>query len=91
MLNIEGSQDLKNFEESGAGAVGLYRTESLFIRQNAFPDETTQYTEYAAVVRAAGGQPVTMRSLDMGGTSYCPRIPRPRIALLWAFAQYVCA
>ena len=67
MLNIEGSQDLTNFDESGASAVGLYRTESLFIRQNAFPDETTQYTEYAAVVRAAGGQPVTMRSLDMGG------------------------
>lgn len=67
MLNIEGSQDLKNFSESGAGGVGLYRTESLFIRKNDYPDEATQYSEYAAVVQAAAGSPVTMRSLDMGG------------------------
>lgn len=67
MLNIEGSHDLENFSESGAGGVGLYRTESLFIQKNAYPDEATQYHEYAAVVRAAAGQAVTMRSLDMGG------------------------
>ena len=67
MLNIEGSQDLKNFSESGAGGVGLYRTESLYIRKNDYPDEATQYSEYAAVVQAAAGSPVTMRSLDMGG------------------------
>ena len=66
MLNIEGSQDLKNFDESGAGAVGLYRTESLFIRQNAFPMRR-QYTEYAAVVRAAGGQLCNHAKFDMGG------------------------
>ena len=87
MLNIEGSR-FENFEESGAGVVGLYRTESLFIRQTLSPMRRRSI-EYAAVVRAAGGQPVTMRSL-IWGDKLLSKDTETRIALMGFRAIRLC-
>jgi phosphotransferase system enzyme I (PtsI) len=50
-----------------ARGVGLYRTENLYLRLDGWPDEQVQYEEYAEVVKAAKGLPVTFRTLDLGG------------------------
>jgi phosphotransferase system enzyme I (PtsI) len=50
----------------GASGVGLYRTEFLFLNGERAPTEDEQFEAYAAVVRALGGRPVTIRTLDLG-------------------------
>jgi phosphoenolpyruvate-protein phosphotransferase (PTS system enzyme I) len=67
MANIEGVCDMKDFSQTGAEGVGLFRTEGVFLRHHGYPDEPTQYEEYATVVRAAGDTPVIIRTLDIGG------------------------
>ena len=52
---------------SGAEGVGLMRTEFLVIGRAAMPDEEEQYRAYRAVVEAFGGQPVVIRTYDIGG------------------------
>ncbi len=65
--NIGGPDDLEDAVIAKAHGVGLYRTENLFLRIDGWPDEATQYAEYAEVVRKANGQAVTFRTLDIGG------------------------
>lgn len=65
--NIGGPDDLEDAAIAKAHGVGLYRTENLFLRIDGWPDEATQYAEYAEVVRKANGQAVTFRTLDIGG------------------------
>lgn len=67
MANIEGVHDMEGFSETGAEGVGLFRTEGVFLRHHGYPNESIQYEEYAAVVRAAGDAPVIIRTLDIGG------------------------
>ncbi len=65
--NIGGPEDLEDARLYCAQGVGLYRTENLYLRLDAWPTEAEQYEEYAEVVRAAKGRLVTFRTLDLGG------------------------
>ncbi|MEM1223065.1 MAG: phosphoenolpyruvate--protein phosphotransferase [Verrucomicrobiota bacterium] len=67
MANIEGVEDLERGLKMQADGVGLYRTEALFLRDQKYPDEATQYEEYSRVVSMAAGQTVIIRTLDVGG------------------------
>lgn len=51
----------------GAEGIGLFRTELLFGGRDTAPTEEEQYAIYAATVRATGGKPVIIRTLDIGG------------------------
>jgi phosphoenolpyruvate-protein phosphotransferase len=51
----------------GAEGIGLFRTELLFMDRPAAPDEEEQYAIYAEAVRHAGGRPLVIRTLDIGG------------------------
>jgi len=51
----------------GAQGVGLLRTEFLFMNRDDLPDEEEQYKVLAEIVTGMGGQPVTIRTLDIGG------------------------
>ena len=51
----------------GCLGVGLYRTESLFLKTNSLPSEEDQYQEYLSMVEAAEGKQITIRTLDLGG------------------------
>ncbi len=64
--NIELPQDIDQVLESGATGVGLFRSEFLFLNRDDFPSEDEQYEAYRAVVGAMDGQPVTIRTLDLG-------------------------
>ncbi|RKZ36790.1 MAG: phosphoenolpyruvate--protein phosphotransferase [Gammaproteobacteria bacterium] len=64
--NVELPGDTKAAADVGAEGIGLYRTEYLFMNRPQPPDEAEQYAAYTAVVKAAKGAPVTIRTLDLG-------------------------
>ena len=64
--NIELPQDAERAMEIGADGVGLFRTEFLFMNRDELPDEDEQFEAYRSVVKAMGGKPVTIRTLDIG-------------------------
>lgn len=65
--NLELPIQMNQFEASGAEGIGLLRTEFQFMNRATLPDAEEQYYALAAIVEAAGGQPVTIRTLDVGG------------------------
>ena len=67
MSNIEGAHEMEQVVAMRSNGVGLFRTEGIFLRHHGYPPESVQYDEYAAVVAAAGDEPVIIRTLDIGG------------------------
>ena len=63
MGNVDNISELKN---TGASAVGLLRTEFLFLGQE-LPDEEEQFEVYKQLLTAAEDAPVTVRTMDVGG------------------------
>jgi phosphotransferase system, enzyme I, PtsP len=59
----------------GAEGIGLYRTEFTFMVCDSFPDEEAQTRVYGEVLAAFAPQPVTMRTLDVGGDKALPYFP----------------
>jgi phosphotransferase system enzyme I (PtsP) len=53
--------------DRGAEGVGLYRTEVPFMMKERFPSETEQENIYRKQLEMFAPQPVTMRTLDVGG------------------------
>lgn len=64
--NIEMPQEASEAYEAGADGIGLFRSEFLFMGRSDLPTEDEQYEAYSAVVKAMKGQPVTIRTLDIG-------------------------
>ncbi len=65
--NINGTADALAAVAMGASAVGLYRTEYLYLTHADVPDEDEQFTAYRDVIAASPGHNVTIRTLDIGG------------------------
>jgi phosphotransferase system enzyme I (PtsP) len=61
--------------KSGAGAVGLYRTEMPFSLRSSFPTEDEQIGIYREQLLAFSPRTVTMRTLDIGGDKDLPYFP----------------
>jgi phosphocarrier protein FPr len=57
---------------AGAEAVGLFRTEFMFMGRSSAPGEAAQADAYAAVLRAFGERAVVIRLLDVGGDKALP-------------------
>ena len=64
--NIELPTDLAAVKLSGATGIGLFRTEFLFMNRKDSPDEEEQLAAYKAVAEGMRGQPVVIRTLDIG-------------------------
>jgi phosphoenolpyruvate-protein phosphotransferase (PTS system enzyme I) len=67
MINIDGSETLDHLMKSGAEGVGLFRTENVFLRSESLPTEEEQYVQYRRIVEGMRPNPVTIRTLDIGG------------------------
>ena len=65
--NADTPEEVSKALELGCLGVGLYRTESLFLRTNSLPSEDYQYQEYLKMVKSSGDQTLTIRTLDLGG------------------------
>ena len=64
--NIELPEDLAQTVENGATGVGLFRSEFLFLNRAGLPSEDEQFEAYRAVAEGMEGQPVTIRTFDLG-------------------------
>lgn len=64
--NAETAGDIDEALALGAGGIGLYRTEFLFMQRRELPGEDEQFEAYRAVVMRMAGKPVTLRTLDLG-------------------------
>jgi len=61
----------------GAEAIGLLRTELVFMNHSQAPDQPTQEAEYRRVLEALEGRPLVVRTLDVGGDKPLPYWPMP--------------
>ena len=66
LANIEQPDDVDAVKKSGAMGIGLYRSEFLFMNRSDLPGEEEQFNAYRRVTEALRGQPVTIRTLDIG-------------------------
>ena len=64
--NIELPGDVDAVKQSGATGIGLFRSEFLFMNRADLPTEEEQFEAYRQVTTAMRGQPVTIRTLDIG-------------------------
>src|SRR5262252_8479068 len=64
--NIELPQDIEEVLEAGAGGIGLFRTEFLFLNRKDLPGEEEQFDAYRQVASSMKGRPVVLRTLDVG-------------------------
>lgn len=87
MANIELDEDIRALRRHGADGVGLYRTEFLYIDRHHAAGEDEQLAAYRKILRAAGGNIVTIRTLDLGAEKefdpdYAgPLAPNPALGL----------
>lgn len=65
--NIGKEKDSKNALTMGAAGIGLYRTEFLYMENDTLPTEDVQFGEYKKVAEQMKGQPVIIRTMDIGG------------------------
>ncbi|MUT64870.1 phosphoenolpyruvate--protein phosphotransferase [Paenibacillus sp. NEAU-GSW1] len=75
--NIGTPEEAIGLLDTGAEAVGLYRTEFLFMSRSSMPDEETQFQAYKSVAEAMQGRPVIIRTLDIGGDKELPYLELP--------------
>ena len=75
--NLAEPEEAADAVEAGAEAVGLFRTEFLFMRRRTAPSEAEQADAYASVLQAFGERPVVIRLLDVGGDKQLPYLGIP--------------
>jgi phosphotransferase system enzyme I (PtsI) len=72
--NIESPEEAAVILNHGASAVGLYRTEYLFIGRRILPDEEEQYEQYRTILETLGSRPATIRTIDLGGDKFAEHL-----------------
>lgn len=75
--NIGTPKDLTGATDNGAEAIGLYRTEFLYMDSPELPTEDDQFDAYKAVIEGMNGKPVVVRTMDIGGDKHLPYLPLP--------------
>jgi phosphotransferase system enzyme I (PtsP) len=66
--------DLRLIEKHGAEGVGLFRTEMLAVAHRGFPEEEEQEQLFERVAGALAPNPLTIRTLDLGGDKDLPNV-----------------
>ncbi|UUD36659.1 Phosphoenolpyruvate-protein phosphotransferase [Mycoplasmopsis californica] len=65
--NIGGVGEVDNVIENDAQAVGLFRSEFLYMDNDHWPTEEEQFNAYKIVLQKMNGKRVIIRTLDIGG------------------------
>ncbi len=76
--NIGTPDDVKGVLENGGEAVGLYRTEFLYMGRDQLPTEDEQFDAYKTVLERMEGKSVVVRTLDIGGDKELPYLRLPK-------------
>lgn len=75
--NIGTPKDVEGVLDNGGEAVGLYRTEFLYMDKDELPSEEEQFDAYKTVLENMQGKPVVVRTLDIGGDKHLPYLTLP--------------
>ncbi len=75
--NVGRPEELPAAWAAGAEGIGLFRSEFLFLDRREPPGEEEQFAAYARAARSAGGRPVIVRTLDVGGDKPLPYLKLP--------------
>lgn len=70
--NVGGPEDIADVKRFYGRGVGLYRSESLFLKEAKFPPEEEQFQAYRKVVESLSPGTVVIRTLDIGGDKQMP-------------------
>lgn len=70
--NIGVPDDVEAVLENDGEGIGLFRSEFLYMHGDSAPDEETQYKAYKTVLEKMEGEPVIIRTLDVGGDKEIP-------------------
>ena len=77
-------EDIDAAFANGAEGIGLLRTEFLFLDRKCCPDEEEQFQIYREALQKAAGQPLIVRTLDIGADkqpAYLPSVSEENPAL----------
>jgi phosphotransferase system enzyme I (PtsI) len=75
--NIELPADVDAVLHNGAGGVGLFRTEYLYLSASEMPGEDQQAAAYEEVAGRLEPAPVVIRTLDLGGDKFLSQLKTP--------------
>ncbi len=78
LANADSPEEVRKSNDHDCQGVGLFRTESIFLRKNEIPSEEDQFNEYRQIVETANPLPVTIRTLDLGGDKILDSIGREK-------------
>lgn len=90
--NIAGPDDVDMVLENGAGGIGLYRTEFLYMKADKVPTEDEQYEAYKNVLVKMGDKEVIIRTMDIGADkeAKCLNLPHEENPALGKRAIRIC-
>ncbi|MBL8013340.1 MAG: phosphoenolpyruvate--protein phosphotransferase, partial [Candidatus Omnitrophica bacterium] len=78
LANLEISEEVKVVQKCAPQGIGLYRTEFFYMNRIDLPSEEEQFRAYRSVAQAFESQPVTIRTLDLGGDKFISSVQIPR-------------
>ncbi|MGE5340628.1 MAG: phosphoenolpyruvate--protein phosphotransferase [Candidatus Omnitrophota bacterium] len=76
--NIGSLDELESAFLNGAEAIGLFRTEMVFMNRTQPPTEEEQFDIYSRAARISGSRSLIIRTLDIGGDKPVPYLEIPR-------------
>jgi len=76
--NIGTPEDVNGVLDNGGEAIGLYRTEFLYMGRDQLPSEEEQFEPYKTVLEKMESKPVVVRTLDIGGDKELPYLNLPK-------------
>lgn len=72
--NIELPSEIDSLQKYGAKGIGLFRTEFLFLEEDALPDEEEQFRVYSDAADRCAPEGLVIRTLDLGGDKFASNI-----------------
>jgi len=76
--NIGNPEEAVNAVAGGAGGIGLFRSEFLYMNSSDFPSEEMQFAAYKETLDNMDGRPIIFRTLDVGGDKNIPYFDLPK-------------
>lgn len=76
--NIGTPDDVVGANDNGAEAVGLFRSEFLYMNSAELPTEDEQFEAYKKAIEGMNGKQVVVRTMDIGGDKELPYLPLPK-------------
>lgn len=67
--NIEFLEEVAAVKDNGGDGIGLFRTEFLYLKSKGLPSEEELFQDYREMAEIISPDPVTIRTLDLGGTN----------------------